>query len=107
MTKPLTQEQQWGLGYLTQLHNEEAEKHNETLADRNRYIPRDQPLLEERPVITVEEYVELETARLADRGYQQLIAKKEELTKAAFAQATEEQKTELFAMLGVPDILKG
>ena len=103
----MTQEQQWGLEYLLQLHNEGIAARNATLADRNRMIPRDQPLLEPEKELTVQEYIDLEVSRMGDRGYQQLVARKVELTREAFAQASPEQQTELLTMLGVPDILKG
>ena len=106
MLENLSQTQQWGIAYLVQIYNVEAERHNATVAERNRFLPRDQPLLEERPLLDAEAYAELRIKEIANQGYQQLIAFKEQEALRIFRAKTPEEQAALLEQLQVPDVLK-
>ena len=106
MLEGLTQTQQWGIAYLLQLYNAESERYNATVEDRNKFLPRDQPLLEERPLLDEESYVAKRMAEIADQGYQQLIAYKEQEALRIFRSKPLEEQAALLEQLKVPDVLK-
>src|SRR5690349_6313605 len=105
-TLTLTQEQQWGIAYLVQLHNEEVEKYNATIAERNRFMPRDQPLLGERPLIDDDGYLAKRITEIAQMGYQQLITFKEQEALRLFRAKSRAEQEAIVAQLQIPDVLK-
>ena len=102
----MTEQQQWGLAYLTQLHNDGVAQRNANLVERNRFVPRDQPLMEPEEELSVEEYVAKRTVELANQGYQQLISFKEQEALRLFRAKTPEEQAALVAQLEIPDVLK-
>ena len=106
MLEGLSQTQQWGIAYLLQLYNAERERYNATVADRNRFLPRDQPLLEERPLLDEETYAAKRIAEIADQGYQQLIAFKEQEALRLFRAKSPEEQAALVQQLQIPDVLQ-
>jgi hypothetical protein len=106
MLEGLTQTQQWGIAYLVQLYNAESERYNATVGDRNRFLPRDQPLLEERPLLDEDAYVVKRITEIADQGYQQLIAFKEQEALRIFRGKSLAEQEALLVQLQVPDVLK-
>ena len=106
MLEGLSQTQQWGIAYLLQLYNAESERYNATVADRNRFLPRDQPLLEERALLDEEAYVAKRIAEIADQGYQQLIAFKEQEALRLFRAKSPEEQAALVQQLQIPDVLQ-
>jgi hypothetical protein len=100
----LSQEQYWGLAFLTQQHNDALEVRNEMIRQRNEFaIESPLPLLEK---ITVEQFIESKTVELANQGYQQLIATKERKALELFRAAAPEVQQALLEQLEVPDILE-
>jgi hypothetical protein len=105
MLDQLTQEQIWGMEYLRKIHNEQAESSNATLEQRNRFVPRDQPLEEPKPLLTPEEFALRKLSESADMGYQQLLAAKEQEALRLFREKSPAKQAALLAQLNVPDVL--
>ena len=105
-TLVLTQEQQWGIAYLVQLHNEDAQRYNATVAERNKFLPRDQPLFEERPLVDTEAYLAKRVEEIANQGYQQLITFKEQEALRLFRSKSPAEQAAIVEQLQIPDVLK-
>lgn len=112
----LTQEQQWGIAYLVQVQNEQIEQQNTNIAQQNKSIeetnkrlPRDtelQPLLPLLELQTVESFINSKVVEVANQGYTQLIAVKEQTVLEMIRKLPTEQKEVLIAQFQVPDIIK-
>ena len=106
MLEELSQTQQWGIAYLLQLHNAEVESYNASVAERNRFVPRDEPLLEERPLLKAEDYLLMCITEIADQGYRQLISFKEQEALRLFRTKSPEEQALIVEQLQLPDVLK-
>ena len=112
----LTQEQQWGIAYLVQVQNEQIEQQNTNIVQQNKWIeennkrlPRDtelQPLLPLLELQTVESFIDNKLVEIANQGYTQLVAVKEQMVLGMIRSLPTEQKEVLIAQFQVPDILK-
>ena len=80
-----TQEQQWGLQFVTQRYNETIEEENQ---------------------LTVEEYTENMLKQASNSYYQQLIEFKTQNALAMFNALPAEQQEALVAQLQIPDVIK-
>lgn len=106
LTVTLSQQQQWGIAYLVQLCNAEAAIYNASLPDRNRFIPRDEPLLEERPLLDNESYILRRILEIANQGYSELISFKEQEALRMFRAKSPEEQEAIVKQLQIPDVLK-
>lgn len=101
----LTQEQQWGLAYETQLSNDQVDAQNEQITQQNRFVPRDQPLLPLKVKQTVEQYVLSKLATIGDQAYSRLISYKEQQALTMFRSLSPAEQAALVAQFGIPDVL--
>ena len=104
----LTQEQQWGLAYLTQLANQNAATANAEAAIFNQGIP-DEMASYRKPILPTyadaDEFVAAKTAELANQGYQQLIAFKEQTALELFRSKSPVEQAAILEQLQVPNVL--
>jgi len=103
----MTQEQQWGLAYLAQVHNESIEQSNTRAEARNSLMHPDEVKIKIQALLTVDSFVEKRTSEMADEGYRQLISFKEQYALQLFRSKTPEEQDSLVALLQIPDVLKG
>lgn len=105
----LTQEQQWGLQYLTQIANQTAEAANAEAEIFNQGIP-DEMANYRKPILPtyadVDEFVAAKVAEIASQGYQQLIAYKQQQAIELFRSKSPEEQNQILAALQVPDVLQ-
>lgn len=94
-TTQLTQEQFWGLAFVTQLANEAIEAENANLPEADR-----------RPLFTAESYAEFVMRAACDSYYAQLIAHKQQLATERFNALSPEDQAALLAQLQVPNVLQ-
>ena len=103
----MTQQQQWGLAYLPQVHNESIEQSNKRAEARNLLMHPDEVKIEIQALLTVDSFVEMRTSEMADEGYRLLINHKEQTALKLFRSKTPEEQDSLVALLQIPDVLKG
>jgi len=103
----MTQQQQWGLAYLTQIHNESIEQSNTRAEARNSLMHPGEAKIETQALLTVDSFVEMRTSEMADEGYRLLINHKEQTALKLFRSKTPEEQDSLVALLQSPDVLKG
>jgi hypothetical protein len=90
----LTQEQQWGLSYATQLANE-------TLAAEN----TGKAQIDQQPLLSDSQYAENVFRGACDSYYVALVEAKKKSALQAFDALPPEQQAALLAQLQVPDVL--
>lgn len=102
----LTQNQQWGLAYETQLRNSQVAQQNVQVEQQNKFLPRTQDLIPLKTVQTVEEYALNRLAEMGDQGYSRLIAVKEQKALQMFRALPPAEQAALVAQFGIPDVLQ-
>jgi hypothetical protein len=101
----LTQQQLWGVEFVTLQANKPIQAENEQIEQSNGNLPEGEEAKPLKDLFTAQSYLESVIRSACDSYYKQLLDYKKQNALAMFDALSAEEQAALVAQLGIPDVL--